>query len=188
MHTPYMMGSEKNGLTKGVGRGQGGTWVPSTSCLHIAVSTDSFHHEKLLFLDTKKNVIIDGSFTKLIYSEAAVVLNAIYIYFPIQSLSTHFGSNYVSFSLSDPKNISLMKKMAYIENEILHYYRQFFGISKSASNCLATQLLKGNIKVYQTSPNTGGRTQGIQDASYILKISGVWETENQIGITFKFIV
>ena len=146
---------------------------------------EQFQPENILFLDTKKNVIIDGNFTKLIYSDANAVLNAIYLSFPIQRLTMNPSLNFVSFAMTAPYNVALIKNMARIEHDILKLYQAYCGIAKQVCSSLWTQLSKGHFKVYHTQQVH--HTPPQENSRYILKISGVWETHHQVGITFKFI-
>ena len=47
------------------------------------------------------------------------------------------------------------------------------------------QLSAGNIKVYKDSNEP---LNNISDKKYILKISGIWENNNDFGITYKTIL
>jgi hypothetical protein len=47
-----------------------------------------FQINHIFFLDTKKNMVIDGKFTKIVYSDSVVSLNGLYIYCPLESDQT----------------------------------------------------------------------------------------------------
>ena len=53
--------------------------------------------------------------------------------------------------------------------------------NKVAVHKLAEQLKNGNIKFFSDS------LEKIDTSNYVLKISGVWETTENYGITYKFL-
>ena len=153
-----------------------------TKCMYIVCPIEYIVCENIHFLDTRKNVIIDGNFTKLYYSDSSVSLNALYIDFPIHVSSLKSSNNFITFLLTNEENLNLIKRLIKLEMEILNYYKLYFGIQKEKSLSLQAQLKRGNLKLYHTTSENG-----CHPIPFILKISGVWETDNQIGITYKFI-
>jgi hypothetical protein len=74
-----------------------------------------------------------------------------------------------------------------IELYILESYKKMNKCYKKISNNLAKQLYSGIIKI--TKDYYSGKTSSINnmqnEIQYIIKISGVWENNEEIGITFK---
>jgi hypothetical protein len=169
-------------------------------------------------------MIIEGNFTKIIYSDSVVSLNGIYLYCPLEPLvPAHMVSHRetvvpeddqvdtiiltkktpFTFSLMNPHNIYLIKELNRIEHEIIEYYKEYFQINKINVYSLRNQLKSGNIKVIHKVPTLRqddtvppeqrvSNHQEIMERaesninSLIIKISGIWETETNVGITFKF--
>ena len=52
-------------------------------------------------------------------------------------------------------------------------------IKKTPQLKISEQLKNGNIKLFNTIDQS--------DSSFIVKISGVWETQYHFGLTYKFI-
>ena len=52
--------------------------------MNLACNISDFEIENTFFLDIKQNIIIDGTFTKIIYSTSNVSFNGIYLIFPIK--------------------------------------------------------------------------------------------------------
>ena len=220
--------------------------------MNLLCNVSMFQSNHICFLDTKKNMVIDGFFTKIIYSDLYVSLNGLYILCPLESLSIPVfplassntqsshrfagissGSNYsrnhivstyqengqtivtkkhpFMFSLTNPTNIHLVKELNRIEHEIIEFYKDFFKIYKVNVYSLRNQLKSGNIKAIQRiesntinmknnghgarnpfTPSTnnfiGEKNNCASDllSSLVIKISGIWETDVNIGITFKF--
>ena len=154
--------------------------------MNILITTDDFSIENLFFLERKKNVIIDGSFSKIIYSDNMFIMNGLFFEFPLQlnseSSQNVFNKQYVYFNSHLQKNLLCITKISEIENSVLNYYKKTNGITKKNNLMLTNQLYNGFFKIYKDNsyiPNHGTK-------KYILKISGLWENQNEIGITYKF--
>lgn len=139
----------------------------------------------IVFLEKKKNIIIDGHFTKINYSDPFMTLNNICIYFPIQFnyVDKTLVKNNIFFNPS--QNIELIKNMAHLEEQMIEYYKKEFNIKKNNNLSLYNQLKSGRLKIYKEYNHEIKRS--IERTSIILKISGIWETNNDIGIAFKFL-
>jgi hypothetical protein len=103
------------------------------------------------------------------------------------------------FSLLNPTNIYLIKELNRIEHEIIEHYKEFFQIHKTNVYSLRNQLKSGNIRVVHKIPYLFSDYEPILLTSnevgtdtydcirpIVVKISGIWETDMNIGITFKF--
>ena len=140
------------------------------------------------FSETKKNIIIDGNFTKIIYSDVYVTLNGIYIIAPIlyNPIDKILNKNIISFNMNHPNNANFLKKLYNLETKIVDYYSYEYSVTgKKNIYCLHNQLMSGKIKLYKELNNNNVNSNG--DFNIVLKISGIWETENEIGITYKFL-
>lgn len=138
------------------------------------------------FLDTKRNIIIDGNFTKLIYLDPNVTINGIYILFPIEisNFDKTINKHNITFSLESEYNTKIIKQVLELEKKIIEQYKLEYGIHKIASNILYNQLNSGKIKLYKENNSF---LKDITSYKIILKISGIWETNHEYGITYKFI-
>ena len=176
--------------------------------MNIILPIHKFDIHSVFFSEKKKNIIIDGEFSKILYSTPAFVMNGIYLDchgIPVPSFSVRtpspvrsikrFSPSYNSFSalsearFADPsvpapflfdsdseKNEDMVTSLCKIEEQIMHCYKRIKGIDKYAVCNLKNQLLNGTIRMNGVD---SGRV------TLILKISGIWETANNIGITFK---
>jgi hypothetical protein len=168
--------------------------------MNLLCDITNFQKDNIFFLDTKRNMVIEGKFTKLIYSDFAVALNGLYLYCPIQGhcqnvLPTMMHNQMAmdisqqrpvvrsifQFSLLDSWNIHLMKELTRIEHEIIEHYKDIFQIQKMNMYSLRNQMKMGSIKIGHNVAD-----QSKQHSHMTLKISGVWETDYNVGITFKF--
>ena len=159
--------------------------------MNIAFDIDDFNINNVYFLDTKKNIIMDGNFTKIIYSELSITLNSIYIQFPIHkhNFNKVLNKNIINFSLLNPVNINIIKELNRIEHDIIEYFKIYYKNNKNNVYSLKSQLKTGNVKIYcENSGQTSlSLTNNIINPRYIIKISGIWENMNSIGITYKIL-
>jgi hypothetical protein len=237
------------------------------------INTDIVHFVK--FLDKKKNMIMDGDFTKLVYSDDVLTLNGIYLTCPFvfkhsdnivqilqppnKSISSNSlrnantGNEFnktirnktyvnrdrykkeVSYNTDNatewkhnnneqkhilriypynPKNENIIQNLTNIERCILNEYiliNSYDDFSKKQKPldkkqpifALKNQLLSGCIKYYynfvypykytynlntpDATISTNNLSTNNQSKHYLLKISGIWETNDNYGITYKFI-
>jgi len=151
---------------------------------------------QIYFLDKKKNIIMDGVFTKIVYSNNCMSMNGLYIDFPIKNIMTNRVHSKNILQLDTISNKSLFQKLLDIEKELLSYYIQYFSPSqsefltnekhnhiqkKNIVYTLKNQLQSGSIKYYKEYDCSS------KPSSLYIKISGIWENQNDIGITFKII-
>ena len=105
----------------------------------------------------------------------------------------------IVFNVSTKSNAGLIERLCRIESEIVDRYISSNCPSKNASYILKTQLLSGIIKYHSENviietPSCIAETLDSKNGEStvkekcILKISGIWETATQVGITMKFII
>ena len=149
----------------------------------------------MIMSESKQNAIMDGSFTKIIYSDGNVSTNGLYINFPmqIQSVETNLNKNIFKFNIHQSVNSEMIHAISRIEPQILQFYKQFYKCDKTPTFILYDHLNYGNIKinmidslVAQNREHSNIFHPVLQKSLYI-KISGIWETTSSFGITYKFI-
>lgn len=148
--------------------------------MNIVIEHSQFDIKDVHFMDKKKNIIIDGFFTKIIYFDQSVTLNAIYINFPIQ-YNEKILNNYIFFNPLN--NILFIKKIAQLEEDIMNYFREEYNITKPIVLTLYNQLYSGKIKVFKEY----NKDNNLANSRIVLKISGIWENNREIGIAYKFL-
>jgi len=160
--------------------------------MDIVFESKDISKYNIFFLETKKNIIMNGKFTKLVYSDENVILNGIYILFPPSSNYTIEKINIKIFLHFSPIEIlQWIQSITTIENDILMSYKSVFGVSKNPLYLLSNQLYNGNIKVFNEIDKRKSSSSLIYSdgteiyKKYILKISGVWENEENVGLSYK---
>jgi hypothetical protein len=155
--------------------------------MNIICDTNKFTLGYTFFLEQKRNMIMDGIFSKIIYSNQSFTLNGIYLYLPIeiQSIEKSLNKNIIKFYPSSPINMNLVQDLSKIEYRIIEYYKQLNNISKKTTCLLTKQLYSGSLKLYKEYNEF--KLINDNNPTYILKISGVWENDEEVGINYKVI-
>ena len=156
------------------------------------------------FLEKKRNLIMDGDFVKLVYSDESMSINSIFFMCTLKckyddaffayetqkivkrggetSLVTMFDKCTIWFSPYNPVNQSAIKKLIGYEQALLEEYKDQMSCRKTSTSLLKNQLLSGNVRLYRYHGS-------IQSSltTMLVKVSGIWESNEQFGITYKFI-
>lgn len=124
----------------------------------------------------KNNIMNDGNFIRILYSTQNMVVNGVYLLINLTDITCekYYSKYKCSFNISNHKE--LIDNLKIIEEELLKKYK----INKIPSYKIYEQLKSGYIKTFS---DIGNRTQ----CYFILKISGIWETLYNYGLTYKFV-
>ena len=146
--------------------------------MNLICNLSDYNYNNVFFMEKRNNMLLNGNFTKLLYSDENVTLNSIYV-------DVNMKYNYAKINnktiiqININENLEIIEKFSIIEEELLNYYTQLNQINKRNIYTLKDNLLSSNIRIYKQNNYTNARL--------FLKISGIWETDNEIGITYKFI-
>ena len=168
--------------------------------MNIVINPTKFNSQYIFFLDKKKNNIMDGCFSKIIYSSEYFTMNGVFFVIPVVSKSTSQIEQFISsrenqhnqkftenkyavyFYTHDVKNLQYITLLSEIENSIINTYKEINGLKKCNNLVLTNQLYKGFFKIYKEKQTH----KYPSEKKYMLKISGVWENASEVGITYKF--
>jgi hypothetical protein len=153
----------------------------------VTLDLSKFTLSNMYFLDTKKNIIMDGNFTKLIFSNEFFVMNGIYILFPIDHNGSEkiMNKTQIRFNPFQQYNQILINEFSKLEKSILEYYRQSRMCNCKIVPLLQKQMLIGFMKTNKEYKNQFLINENNKNTQYVLKISGIWETQDEIGLTYK---
>jgi len=136
--------------------------------------------DNIRYLYPKKNTIMDGEFTKILYSKEYVTLNGLYLCLPITLEKNNNYENHVRYIVNTSNNMSIVQDLKNLEINILNNFKIYAKKQKLLELVLSKQLNTGCIRVYHDHKNK-------KKNKYVIKISGIWETEQKIGLTFKIL-
>ena len=138
-------------------------------------------YDNIRYLYPKKNTIMDGEFTKILYSKYNVTLNGLYIYLPINIEKTNSDSHVRCIS-STSNNITIMQDLKNLKLYILNNFKSYSKRNKIFEPVISNQLNTNTIRVYHDNNNSNKKRN-----KYVIKISGIWETIEKIGLTYKIL-
>jgi len=146
-------------------------------------------------------MIMNGFFTKLNYKLDCISLNGVYFAFELNAKDVFFDK-IVNFT--PHQNIDIIAHLSSIESNIISAYQNINKSNHTPVYSLSTQLQNGSIKIHMqhfTKPLRNTMSNYIRPKihkscslplidrkitdKYVIKISGVWENDDNIGITYK---
>ena len=100
--------------------------------MNIVYDINDYSKDKVFFLETKRNTIMDGFFTKILYSNEYLTTIGIYLTIEFQGASITLVNNksILHFERKNYNN-NLCQKISQVENDILEYYRTLFNCKKN---------------------------------------------------------
>lgn len=143
--------------------------------MSVVIPPHRFDYQDVYFHKGVHNTIIANSrFHRAVYSNGLFTLNNICLEVPIVISC----ANRTRFFFDPNKNNGVLLFLAHVEDNILARS----GIAnKAARRKLSDQLRNGLLKIF-TPVDDDYRKHPI-----LLKISGLWESELEFGITYKFV-
>ena len=168
--------------------------------MYLTIPANDFEINNVIISDKSKNNVIENSFFyRMYYSNDLVSMNGIYIKFNLYDLEIEEYYNKIkcNFSRYDDRNKFLIRQLTTIEHEILKNYIQltqnpvyilknYIQLTQNPVYTIREQLMNYYIKLFHKENN---RLIGkLSSVSVILKISGLWLTNKEHGLTFRFII
>jgi hypothetical protein len=145
--------------------------------MNLVKSIEQYNDKSIFFCEPiKNNIMSDGNFIRILYSSQQFILNGIYLLINLNDITCEkFYSKYkCNFSISNHKDI--IDNLKIIEENLLKKYKT----NKIPSYKIYEQIKSGYIKIFT---DVGNKSH----SSFILKISGIWETQTNYGLTYKFL-
>jgi len=129
--------------------------------MNIILQFNNFDDNAIYFQDTKRNIIMDGDFTKIIYSDDCVSLNGIYVNCPLlaQPVNKVANKNMIWFQPYNPENAKSVSFFIELEKKILQLYKHRCHCNKKQSLVLYNQLYSGTTKIYKEQNMYNGQDQ-----------------------------
>tara|TARA_Y100000996_G_scaffold250726_1_gene197234 strand:+ start:188 stop:640 length:453 start_codon:yes stop_codon:yes gene_type:complete len=147
--------------------------------MNLVINYDKIDPNYIFFQEAVRNTVMDNSnFIRVLYSNELLTLNGIFIEFSLRNVyfEQYFAKYKCTFNSNE--NNDVVSKVSSIEQQILNKCPIY---NKSPQLRIGEQLRTGSIKLFTNISDTTSYHK------FILKISGIWETSSEYGITFKFI-
>ncbi len=155
--------------------------------MFLILNTNQYDKHNVLFSERSENKVINNSdFYRIIYSDEYASFTGVNIEFQLHNVSIEKYFNKIKCCMRDGDvlNNEVSNKIKLIEQDILDKFN-ILGKSKTPIMNISTQINNNFIKIYSNKFITYGPKLTIK---LLLKISGVWESENEYGLTFRFFI
>tara|TARA_B100001093_G_C26723803_1_gene969008 strand:+ start:111 stop:581 length:471 start_codon:yes stop_codon:yes gene_type:complete len=152
--------------------------------MNICETIDNFDINKIFYLDPIKNTVIDNSnFIRILYSNDLLTLNGVYILLDFKNTNIINYNNRIKYCIDVNINSEIINFIKNLEKNILD---NSIIKDKNQLNKLGDLLGNGYIKNINL-PFYDTKLTNYNNNKFILKISGIWESEIEYGLTYKIL-
>lgn len=159
--------------------------------MNIAIDITNFSINSVYYGESIKNAIIDnGKFMRIFYSNDIMTLNGVYIKFDydfkkmggeeIERVLNMIKT--VETNILDKINIPNKNKVIKISDYLMNSHTNYIATSNHTNS-----ITNANANANANATATINLSKIHNLNKMLLKISGIWETANDVGVTFKFI-
>jgi hypothetical protein len=156
--------------------------------MYIVTDNIKYHPEYLHIYGKKRNNIVEGDFSKIIYSTETFSQDGLYLICGLNDIvviNTNSSDISIKYDIvSNHMNSKIIQELANIEKQILKTYMNVNSCKKKRSYVLNNKLVNGKMKIYKS--NTIPFISN--NINVVIKISGIWETATDIGLAVKFLI
>jgi hypothetical protein len=146
--------------------------------MNIVKNIDQYNEKYIYFCEPiKNNIMNNGNFIRIIYSNEIFILNGINLFLKLSDVFYEKYYNKFKCSFNLITHAKLIDDIKCIEEDLLQRVNIFTKIPQFK---ICEQLKNGNIKLFLENG------ENLTNGDFMLKISGVWETDTQYGLTYKF--
>jgi hypothetical protein len=152
----------------------------------ICENLEDLNYEYIIINEPIKNSAVQYNyFYKLLYSTHIVSLTSIFVIFELNNL--YFDNDKVKFDKSALNN-SVFNKLIELEEHVLNLVRDSKNKLFKIRELYENQYFKYALSDDNENLNNYNHVNEINNnKTFIIKISGIWESKESIGLTFKFI-
>ena len=149
--------------------------------MFLCVDLNDFDSEKILINNKIKNNIITNSFFyRLYYSDNDFISNDLVIVFTLYDVTFEKYFNKNNLIYNNKKNIENINKLNLLKENLLNALK----IDK-VKKCLVKEQIDNNfLKIINDRNNVLKQNA---HCNIIIKISGIWESKTEYGLTFRCI-
>ena len=154
--------------------------------MNMLLNIKDLSTENIFFMESKENNIMNGYFIKILYSSEEFTMNGIYIDFPLCNFEKKIFNNKKVLFFDAVSQSELISRISEIENHIIQLFvknesTQNENISrKKIVTTIQSQMNNGMMKYYNYNTDS-------DSSNFYIKLSGIWETISDIGVTYKLI-
>lgn len=145
--------------------------------MNVALNKNDFNINNIFYQNSIPNTVMEhANFIRILYSNELITINGVFIKInmKINNIEAFYNKYKCIFSAND--NTETTNAIKEIERQIIDNYQT----NKTPVYKIREQLNSMSIKIF-----TETNVRKIP-SEFILKISGLWETPTEYGITYKF--
>ena len=147
--------------------------------MNVVLTTDQFNKRHLYYDEPIQNIIMDNSkFIKITYSNELFTLSGVFLSLPLKYIKHEAYYKKIKFTYDITSNENWLTAIFEIEEAILNKYT----CNKRQKKIIYETLNTGSIKIFSNDEVSINNYK-----SFILKISGIWETDTEYGVTYKIL-
>jgi hypothetical protein len=149
--------------------------------MNVAININEYDINNLFFNEQNKNNV-DTNFIRFIYSSKIYSLNGVALIFEIKNLKCEklFNNKY-KYVFNIHENYEIIHFIKNLEYNIISQFSSHsFHLHKHPQLKLTDQFNKGEIKIFKNEIN-------MTYSFFILKISGIWSSNESYGLTYKIL-
>lgn len=151
----------------------------------ISENLQNLNYESIILNEPIKNSAVQYNyFYKLLYSTNIVSLTSIFLLFELNNLS--FENDKIKFIKSTLNN-SVFSKLIELEEQLLNLIIDSKNKLYKLKEIYENQFFKYSLSDEYENLNSYSHLNDLNNRTFIIKISGIWESKDSIGLTFKFI-
>ena len=148
--------------------------------MNVILTQDEYDISHIYYNEPIQNTVMNNSkFIKMIYSNEYIILNGVYLIKKIKNTTKELYFKKIKVKYDINNNKDLLKFIFEVEENILNKYPSL----KKPKKIIYDTMITGAIKLF---PNDIDDLNNGKN-SFILKISGIWEDQNEYGLTYKII-
>ena len=151
----------------------------------ISENLQNLNYESIILNEPIKNSAVQYNyFYKLLYSTNIVSLTSIFLLFELNNLS--FENDKIRFDKTTLNN-SVLSKLIELEEHVLNLIIDSKNKLYKLKEIYENQFFKYSLSDEYENLNSYSYLKDLNNRTFIIKISGIWESKDSIGLTFKFI-
>jgi len=153
--------------------------------MNIVKNIYQYNEDCVYFCEPIKNTIMnEGNFIRIIYSNSLFMLNGIYLSVHIDKMTIekYYNKFKCRFDLNDYKHV--IEQLRIIEDGLLN---KIDIKDKLPQKNIYDQFRSGQLKIFYEPNDLSEQIAIVTNNTFLLKISGIWETDFHYGLTFKLI-
>lgn len=150
----------------------------------VLLNDKQYNKNNIILLDRNTNAVMNnGYFHRMYYSNQHFTMNGIYLHYNLDNIVIQEDFNKIVIFMQNNYYNFIYESIKNIEKDIANKYYPY--MKKVFVSKIADYFGNNKIRLFNDNHIKNGTYEG---KKLILKMSGLWETENQYGVTFKLLL